>query len=182
MGQDRKLTAIAAVDRNWGIGQEGKLLVHLPGDLKYFKEKTKDGIVIMGRKTLESLPGGKPLPNRDNLVLTHDSNFAKKHVTSDALTVCLSLDELFQTLSSKAIGGKSVFVIGGASVYEQLLSYCTTCLITKIDAAFESDRFFPNLDVDARFSFVRESLPQTEAGIHYRFVEYKRIDREAESV
>ena len=127
---------IAAADKNWAIGRDGKLLCHLPGDLKYFKEKTTGKTVVMGRKTLESLPGSKPLPNRRNIVLTKDPSFEK-----EGCEIVHSVDELFDIL-----GEEPVMVMGGASVYEQLLPYCDSCYITKIDACFDADTYIANLD------------------------------------
>ena len=122
---------IAAADKNWAIGRDGKLLCHLPGELKYFKEKTTGKTVVMGRKTLESLPGSKPLPNRRNIVLTKDLSFEK-----EGCEIVHSVDELFDIL-----GEEPVMVMGGASVYEQLLPYCDSCYITKIDACFDADTY-----------------------------------------
>ena len=138
---------IAAADKNWAIGRDGKLLCHLPGDLKYFKEKTTGKTVVMGRKTLESLPGSKPLPNRRNIVLTKDPSFEKEGCE---------------------------IVHSGASVYEQLLPYCDSCYITKIDACFDADTYIVNLDERDDFQLEWHSQPMEENGFTYRFTRYDR--------
>lgn len=157
---------IVAVDKNWAIGNDGKLLCHLPGDLKYFKEKTTGKTVVMGRKTLESLPGGRPLPNRTNIVLTSDTTFEK-----EGCVVVHGIDELMTVLEN---GGRDAVVMGGGSVYRQLLPYCDGCYITKIDGDFEADTYFPNLDEDGEFSLAWESEIHRENGIDYKFTEYER--------
>lgn len=165
---------IAAADKNWGIGREGGLLCHLPGDLKYFKEMTTGRTVVMGRKTLDSLPGGRPLPRRRNIVLTRDPSFAR-----EGCEVAHDLPELFSLLAGQDAGGNAggepVMVIGGAAVYEQLLPYCDSCLITKLEAAFAADTFIRNLDAEADFRLAWQSEPQTENGVTYRFTRYERI-------
>ena len=113
------MNLILAADENWAIGNKGDLLCHLSGDLKYFKKTTTGNTVIMGRKTLESLPGKKGLPGRKNVVLTTDENFSADGVD----TVCHSIEELMQVLKDD----DNAFVIGGAKVYEQLLPLCDTC-------------------------------------------------------
>lgn len=156
---------IAVADSNWGIGKEGKLLCHLPGDLRYFKENTLGKTLVMGRKTLESLPGGKPLPGRKTIILTGDKNFAAEGV----LTVH-SIDELLSLY-----GEHELMVAGGGQVYRQLLKYCDTCLITKIQGDFDADTFLPVLDKNEDFELIRQGEELTENGISYRFTEYKRI-------
>lgn len=128
---------IVAVDSQWAIGYKGKLLDHIPEDLKKFKEITSGKTVIMGRKTLESLPGGKPLPNRVNVVLTRDKNYSKKGVivVNDIKTI---LDEY---------SNDDCYIVGGSELYSQLLNHCNTVYVTKIYYKYKNvDRFFPNLD------------------------------------
>ena len=161
------MNLIAAADKNWGIGKNGDLLCHLPGDMRYFKEKTTGGVVIMGDVTLESLPKKKGLPNRDNLVLSFDPDYQAEN----AVTVP-SIPTLLEEL--KKYEGKEVFVIGGASVYNALLPYCDTCWITRIDHVFDADRFIPDLDKDEAFELVWESEEQEDNGYRYRFTEYRR--------
>ena len=159
---------IVAVDEKWGIGKDGELLCHLPGDLKYFKERTTDKTLIMGRVTLESLPGKKGLPNRRNIVLTHD----EEYLAERAETVS-SEEELWSALTGTQ--GDDVFVIGGAKVYAAFLPYCDTCYVTKMYRDFDADRFFPNLDENEDFVCTELSEVQEENGIRYQFFEYKRV-------
>lgn len=156
---------IVAADKNWAIGKDNDLLCHLPGDLKYFKERTTGKTVVMGRKTLESLPGGKPLPKRTNIVLTRDENFEK-----EGCIILHSIEELLEKY-----GQEDVMVMGGAEIYTKLLPYCDTCYITEIDKEFEADKYIPNVSIDPAFQKVWESEEQVENGISYRFVEYKRV-------
>ena len=156
---------IVAADKNWAIGKDNDLLCHLPGDLKYFKEKTTGKTVVMGRKTLESLPGGKPLPNRTNIVLTRDASFQK-----EGCIILNSIEELLEKYQEE-----DLMVMGGAEIYTKLLPYCDTCYITEIDKEFEADKYIPNLQESPDFEKVWESDVQEEKGITYRFTEYKRV-------
>ena len=156
---------IVAVDKNWAIGKDNDLLCHLPGDLKYFKERTTGKTVVMGRKTLESLPGGKPLPKRTNIVLTRDESFEK-----EGCVIVHSIEELLEKY-----GQEDLMVMGGAEIYTKLLPYCDTCYITEIDKEFEADKHIPNVSADPAFEKVWESEENIENGIAYRFVEYKRV-------
>ena len=162
---------IVATEKNWGIGKDNQLLIHLPGDLKYFKEKTTGKVVIMGRKTLQSLPGGRPLPKRTNVVVSRNPEFQPEGcvmapTTKEAVKKALAL--------AGEGGSDDLMVIGGASIYEQLLPQSDTCYVTRIDAAFASDCSFPNLDEDPEFTKVWESPVQEENGVTYRFTEYRR--------
>ena len=169
---------IVAADKNWGIGKDGGLLCHIPGDLRYFKEKTLGATCVMGRKTLDSLPGGKPLPERRNIVLTRSKDFEREGVTVvhdvDELEKLLAAEE---TDSSGAPGEHSdVFVIGGASIYKELLGDCRNIYVTRMDKVFDADTFFPDLDNDGRFELACKSDPHEENGIVYRFTKY--VNRE----
>ena len=136
---------IVAVDKFWGIGEKGRLLIRNKYDLGRFKSLTTGEIVVYGRKTLETFPGKKPLPGRTNIVLTRDPNFAV-----EGAIVVHSLDELKKVLAEIQAKQKKkikVFVCGGASIYEQLLPYCEIAYVTHFDAAVEgADAFFPRLD------------------------------------
>lgn len=128
--ENDKMKLIAAADEKWGIGKDGGLLCHLPGDLKYFKEKTLGKTLIMGRKTLESLPGGKPLPGRGTVVLTRDSKFSKESCSTAA-----SVEELLSMYGGRsgAAADDQLMAAGGGEVYRQLLKYC--------DSAHNEDRW-----------------------------------------
>ncbi len=138
------MNLIVAADANWGIGRENKLLVSIPADMKFFRTTTTGKVVIMGRKTLESFPGGLPLKNRVNIVITRDKNYKVK----DAVVVH-SIEEALE--EAKKYSQEDVYVIGGDSIYKQMLPYCTKAHVTKIDFAYEADTFFPNLDEDEQW-------------------------------
>jgi dihydrofolate reductase len=180
MLNDIEIIMIVAVDRAWGIGRDGGLLVHLPGDLKYFKEKTLGQIVVMGRKTLESLPGGGPLPERTNVVLTRNPLFAVPGliVCHSFVEVEKSLPDLVSRRDGNFENGETplrVCIIGGATIYRTFLPYADTCFVTKIDAVLDADVFFPNLDKDAGFRLVTASDPVSENGFDYRFTTYSAV-------
>ena len=158
------MNAIVAVDRNWGIGRENNLLVHLSGDLKYYKEKTIGNVIIIGRKTLESFPGGRPLPGRTNIVLSADPNFAP-----EGCVVCRSKEEVLQAVAD--YDPDRVFVCGGESVYRMFMEECRAFYVTKIDAAFEADTFFPDLDA-LGYHVDWASEDREENGYSYRFERY----------
>ena len=158
---------IAAVDKNWAIGKEGKLLCHIPEDMRFFKETTTGHIVVMGRKTLESFPGKRPLKDRVNLVLTRNPDYHPEGVT-----VVHSREELMEALDG--YDTEEVFVIGGDSIYRQLLDDCDTAYITRIDEAFDADAWFPDLDASADWNLVSKK-PQAESGGHtYQFTTYRK--------
>lgn len=160
------MNAIVAVDRNWGIGKGNGLLVHLPGDLKYFKEKTKDKIIVIGRKTLESFPGGKPLPNRVNIVLSTNPNYDR-----DDCIVCHSKEEVLEKLSEYETD--KICICGGGVIYRLFLEDCDYIYVTKIDEVFDAEVFFPNLD-EMGYEADWESDLQCDNGVEYRFLRYRK--------
>ncbi len=157
------MKAIVAVDSNWGIGYRGNLLQRIPADMKFFKQMTLGKVVVMGRETFESFPGQEPLKDRINIVLS--KTFVKEQVT-----VCHSLDELFAEL--KQYSGEDVFVIGGESVFSQLLPYCTEAFVTKIMHSYIADKHFRNLDKEAIWRLISESDLQTYKDIQFKFTRY----------
>ena len=159
---------IAAVDKNWAIGNKGGLLCHISGDLKYFKERTAGKTVVMGRPTLESLPGAKPLPKRENIILTTRPDYEVP-----GAAVAHSEEELEQLLEGRDTD--DVFIIGGGKVYRDFLDRCNTCYITKIFDKFQADTWFVNLDEREEFTIVWRSDVQEENGIRYQFLEYRRV-------
>ena len=164
------MKAIVAVSENWGIGFKGSLLFSIPEDMRRFKELTLNKAVVMGRKTLESLPGGKPLPNRVNIVLTGDKNYKPSGVT-----VC---DSVSQTLDEiKKHPADDVFIIGGERVYKEFLNYCDKVLITKIRAVKPADTFFPDLDKDKNWIKTWESEVKEYDGLEFTFSLYMREAR-----
>ena len=162
------MNIIVAVDKNWGIGKDNRLLVSIPADMKFFRTTTTGKVVVMGRKTLESFPGGQPLKNRINIVLTRDVNYKVK----DAVIVH-SVEELLEEL--KKYDSEEVYVIGGDSVYSAMLDHCDTAYVTKIDFAYEADTWFPNLDEREDWSPAEASEEQTYFDLEYQFVKYKKI-------
>ncbi|MCD7745639.1 MAG: dihydrofolate reductase [Lachnospiraceae bacterium] len=161
------MNLIAAVDENWGIGRDGKLLVSIPKDMKLFHEMTMGKVVVMGRKTLAGLPGGIPLAGRTNLVLT-----SNPHAKIRSAAVAHSLEEALEQL--KAYRDEDVFIIGGESIYRQFLPYCRTAHITKIHQAFEADAFFPDLDKLEGWHIKADSEEQTYFDLEYHFLRYER--------
>lgn len=158
---------IAAVDKNWAIGYKNQLLVSIPSDMKQFRQKTTGHIVVMGRKTLESFPGGLPLKNRLNIVLTSNRNYQVK----DAVIVH-SEEELKEEL--KKYDTDEIFVIGGESIYRMLEPLCDEAFITKIDHSYQADAHFPNLDADPSWVLKEESEENTCFDLEYVFTRYER--------
>ncbi len=161
------MNLIVAVDQNWAIGKDNKLLVSIPSDMKFFRETTTGKVVVMGRKTLESFPNGLPLKNRTNIVLTRNKDYQVK----DAILVH-SVEELLEEL--KNYDSEEIYVIGGDSVYKELLPYCDLAHVTKIEHAYEADSHFPNLDEDTEWEITGESEEQTYFDLEYMFVRYER--------
>ena len=166
-----KLSAIVAVCSDWGIGLDGDMVVANRADMRHFVRCTKGHAVIMGRKTLESFPGGRPLRDRRNIVLTRDAGFERAGVET--------VHSLEEALAAVA-GEDEVWVIGGAQVYRQLLPYCSDAVVTKTDCVRRADAFFPDLDADPAWEVAVESEPlvvqpgEGDAGVGYRFVTYRR--------
>lgn len=159
------MKAIVAVDLNWGIGYQGKLLERIPEDMKFFKSTTIGKVVIMGRETFESLPGKEPLKDRVNIVLSRN-----KHFNNENIIICRSLTELFSELKKYPSG--DVFVIGGESVYVQLLPYCSEALVTRIEKTYNADKYFVNLDQDQTWEKASESGIKNYNEINFSFLRY----------
>ncbi len=160
------IRAIVAVDEKWGIGRDGKLLFSVPEDMAFFRETTMGKTVVMGRKTLESFPGGKPLKNRVNIVLSADGK---------ARGGCVGVSSLAELRSVLRRTEGDVYVIGGAKVYAELLAFCAEVLVTKIDADGKADVFFPNLDKNGNFRLIGESGEKESNGYRFRFTRYCNI-------
>lgn len=158
------MNAIVAVDENWAIGKGGDQLVYIPADLKRFKALTTGHTVILGRKTLATFPGGRPLKGRRSLILSRDPSF-----TPEGAEVFHDLNSLLSAAPEDA------FVIGGASVYELLLAYCDTIYVTKIQDTFPADCYFPNLDQRPEWIAAEEESEQEDGGIKFRYVTYRRV-------
>lgn len=133
------MNLIVAVDKNWGIGRQDRLLFRISEDMKRFRALTLGKTVVLGRRTLQTFPGGRPLDNRTNIILTQNPEY-----NADSAIICHSLSSLGALI--RDLESDDVLVIGGASVYNQLLPYCREAFVTKIDGDVEADCFFPNLD------------------------------------
>lgn len=164
------MNLIASADANWGIGSNGQLLVRIPQDMQFFRRMTIGKAAVMGRKTRESIPGGI-LEGRVNIVLTRDREYQ-----ADGAILLHSLEELHQELGQYAT--EDIFVIGGESIYRQLLDECDTAYITKIDSAYSADAYFPDLDGRAEWKLTACSGEQDHCGIHYRYQKYERAKLE----
>jgi dihydrofolate reductase len=159
------MKAIVSVTKDWGIGLKGKLLVRNPVDMRFFKDNTMCGTVVCGQTTFLSFPGGA-LERRRNVVLSIDPTFAAK-----GAEVVHSLDEALAAV--KDDDPERVWVIGGESVYRQLLPHCSHVLVTKNDVVLDADAFFPNLDEDPDWSVESTTVGGvTKAGIPFEFVTY----------
>ncbi len=162
---------IAAEDRRGGIGFRGALLAHLPSDMKFFRTTTTGGTVILGRKTLESFPGGRPLPKRRNIVLSRTLS-----PEPDAgYEVCRSPEEVLSLVSDQE--PDRLFVIGGEQIYRRFLPYCEEALITELEGEWEADAFLPVFSQLPDWQEVSRSEPLTENGVTYSFVTYRRCQR-----
>ena len=150
---------IVAVYDDWGIGKDGTQPVALSADRKFFRETTKGAMVIVGRKTLADFPGGRPLPNRINVVLT------RQDVEIPDVVVCHSPEEAAERAKT----------IGGGSIYRQMLPMCDTAYVTKVHVKPESDTFFPDLDTAPEWQMEQVLQTGEENGIHYEMLLYKRM-------
>lgn len=164
---------IAAVDKNWAIGYKGRMLVAIPADQKLFRQETMGKIVVMGRKTLLTLPGQRPLEGRINLILTRDKEFDIK-----GADICHSVDEAIRLLQwykkEQGFTEDDIFIIGGQTVYQQFLPFCDTAHITYIDYAYEADTYLVNLEKEG-WMVTESSDEQTFFNLCYEFRKYNRI-------
>lgn len=156
------MNLIVAVDEAWGIGKDGDQLIYLSTDLRHFKALTSGHPVILGRKTLATFPGGRPLKGRLNMILSSNPDFQV-----EGAQVYANVDDLLTHAPEDA------FVIGGESVYRALLDRCDTAYITKIFARFPADRYFPNLDTLPRWSIAERSEVMEENGVRFQYLTYR---------
>lgn len=155
---------IVAVYDDWGIGKDGTQPIALSNDRKFFREMTRGAMVIAGRRTVADFPGQKPLPGRVNVVLTRQGG------EIPGFTVCASVEEAVALAQT----AQRAMVIGGGSIYKQMLPYCDTAYITKVHVTPESDTFFPNLDADSQWTLEQVLQSGEENGIGYEMLLYKR--------
>lgn len=157
---------IVAADKNWAIGRNNELLIRIPNDMKNFRRMTEGNVVVMGRKTLESFPGGKPLPNRTNIVMSRRSGYDGK-----GAVVVKDLEELKEEL--KKYEEKTIYVVGGGTMYRMLLPYCDKAWVTKLDYAYEADTRMPNLDEKDEWVLEEPGEEQTYFDLIYYFSLYR---------
>lgn len=158
---------IATVDNHWAIGHRGGRLVRIPTDERFFRFETMYKTVVMGRSTLEEFPAGQPPRDRNNIILSRKTEIKVKDVT-----VVRSLDAALEAIA--AYPTDEVYVIGGASVFEQFLPYCDEAFITKIDYDYDADRYLTNLDEASDWELVETSEEQTYYDLVYERCRYVR--------
>lgn len=163
---------IVNVNKVWGIGKAGDLLINIPGDMKFFRETTRGAVVIMGSTTLDSFPRMAPLRGRVNIVLVDDDRKIHAEAADAAaadraagyateLIYVRSLKEAVELGRRYEAAGRDVFVIGGATIYRIMLPYCDTCLVTINDCTREADTYFPDLAASGEWQQVASGDPQT---------------------
>ena len=158
------MTAIVCVDKNWAIGKENRLLFHISADLRRFRALTAGRTVVMGKNTLLSLPGAKPLPDRRNIVVS------RTLPPREGMELARDVDEAAE------LAGENAVLIGGAQLYRALLPRCCRALVTQVDVAAEgADAFFPNLDADGAWAAETVGTWQEENGLRFRYVDYVRV-------
>ena len=160
------MNAIVAVSLDWGIGKGNDLLFHISPDLKRFRAMTGGGTVIMGRKTLDSMPGGAPLPKRRNIVITRNREFARAGVET-----AHSVEEALDLV--RGDDPEKTWVIGGGEIYRAMLPFCRMCYVTRVYARPACDVFFPDLDALLQWRLFRSEPILTEKDLDYQFVEYQ---------
>ncbi len=161
------MKCIAACDDAWAIGKDNRLLVSIPEDMKFFRRMTTGNVVVMGRRTLESFPHKKPLADRVNIVLTRNPAYE-----AEGAIVVHTEEELKAAL--EPFDTDDVFVIGGESIYRQLLPWCDTAYITRIHMRYDADAWFPNLDADPEWEMTETTEEQTYFDVEYEFTTWQR--------
>lgn len=161
------MNLIVNVDQNWAIGYKGKLLVSIPEDMKFFRSETTGKVVILGRKTLETFPGGQPLKNRTNIILTRNPSFQAK-----GAVICHSVQEVLEEI--KQYDSKDVYVVGGDTIYKEFLPYCDVAHVTRTDHAYEADAWFADLEADPEWELTGQSEEKTYFDLEFVFCRYER--------
>lgn len=161
------MNLIVNVDSNWAIGYRGKLLVSIPEDMKFFRSETTGKVVVLGRKTLDTFPGGQPLKNRTNIILTRNPNYQVK-----GSIICHSVEEVLEEL--KKYNSEDVYIIGGDSIYKEFLPYCDVAHVTRTDHVYDADAWFQNLEEDPAWVLTGESEEKTYFDLEFRFCRYER--------
>ena len=163
------MNQIVAVVANWAIGRKGGMLFHMPGDLKYFREQTSGGTVIMGRKTLMAIPGCQPMPNRRNIIISRDPDFAVEGVE-----VASSIEAAMEMVKDE--DPNKVWCIGGGGIYRSMLELSKYAYITKVDAIGGAEVFIENLDQKENWQVYEQGETMEENGFTYTFYTYKNQD------
>ena len=161
------MNLIVNVDKNWAIGYKGRLLVSIPEDMKFFRSETTGKVVVLGRKTLSTFPGGLPRKNRTNIILTRNPDFAAK-----GAVVCHDVEEALEEL--KKYPSEDIYIIGGDTIYRQFLPYCDVAHVTRTDHAYDADAWFPNLDEDPDWELTGQSGEKTYFDLEFTFCRYER--------
>ena len=164
------MNLIVNVDKNWAIGNNGGLLISIPEDLRFFRDETTGKVVIVGRNTVKTFPGGRPLKNRKNIIVS-----TNKDLKVDDAVVVNSVEEALEAV--KDYKSEDVYVVGGASIYKQMLPYCDVAHVTKSNFAYQADTYFPNLDEMDDWVIEAESDERTYYDIEYTFYKYVRKNK-----
>lgn len=159
------MNMIVAVDNNWAIGCGNQLLISIPEDMRFFRDETTNKVIIMGKNTLKTFPGGKPLKDRVNIVITSNEEYKV-----DGAIVVHSIEEALE--ATKDYKSEDVYVVGGGSIYKQMLEFCDVAHVTKIDYSYHADTYFPNLDENSDWVLAAESDERTYYDIEYAFFKY----------
>jgi dihydrofolate reductase len=158
------MDCIVNVTQGWAIGNGGRLQITLHADMRRFRELTRGKTLVLGRATLATFPGGRPLPKRRNIILTTDPTF-----TVDGGETARSVEEALKLTEND----EKVFVIGGASVYRQLLSFCRYAYITRLYVNTPADSFFPDLDANPDWTLVEASERMKSGDVEYALLKYE---------
>ena len=161
------MNLIVSADKHWSIGKNGRPLVNIPAERQLLLKETAGKVVVMGRKTLETLPGGQPLGGRTNVVLSADPSFKAR-----GAVVCRSMEEALAYLEE--FDPKDIYILGGESIYRQFLPYCTTAHVTSIDYTYDGDAYFPDLEEEEGWYLAEEGNEQTYFDLCYTFRRFRR--------
>ena len=163
----KRMNLIVVTAKNWAIGKDNDLLFSLPEDMKYFRQVSRGKTVVMGRKTLESFPGAKPLPNRRNLVLTRNSAYEK-----EGAAICHSEEELLSRLADTP--EEEILIIGGGEIYARFLDRCHLAYVTRVETPVpDADQFFPDLSLRQEWKLLSQSEEKEQNGHRFRFCIYE---------
>ena len=164
------MNLIVSADKHWSIGKNGRPLVNIPAERQLLLKETAGKVVVMGRKTLETLPGGQPLGGRTNVVLSADPSFKAR-----GAVVFRSMEETLAYLEE--FDPKDIYILGGESIYRQFLPYCTTVHVTSIDYTYDGDAYFPDLEKEEGWYLAEEGDEQTYFDLCYTFRRFQRKEQ-----